>query len=163
MDLRPTTDIGSAGGDAAKRLCRGNARMLGALATPTIEHLARQPSGPDRPPARLWAAPRLLYAAVGGAWVLARRGDPRAAIGTATSGSANSAAALLAHAMPRWGPFSLPYGQGDAGALSWALLSGVAVAGLEVGVAGAQARRGFGAPRRGQDAGQGAEEARAYA
>jgi hypothetical protein len=149
----------------ARRLSRGNALLLGALAAHTVEHLVRQPSGPGRPPARLWAAAGLLYAIVGRAWVLARQGDPRAAIGSVTSGFATSAGPLLAHAVPRWGPFSLPYGEGDADALSWALLFGVAAAGVGVGIAGVQASRELGTRGTSQPVAKErrAEEARAYA
>jgi hypothetical protein len=79
------------------------------------------------------------------------------------SGFATSAGPLLAHAVPRWGPFSLPYDEGDADVLSWALLFGVATAGVGVGIAGVQARRELGARRRSQRVAQPAEEARAYA
>jgi hypothetical protein len=147
----------------ARRVERGNALLLGALAAHTVEHLVRQPSGPDRPPARLWGAAGLLYVVGGRAWLLARRGDPRAAIGTAISGFATSAAPLLAHAVPQWGPFSLPYREGDADAFSWALLFGVAAAGVGVGVAGVQASRELGARRRSQPVVKSAEETRAYA
>jgi hypothetical protein len=157
MDLKRTTDIDSAEGTHwARRLSRGNALLLGA-------HLVREPSGPGRPPARLWAAAGLLYAIIGRAWVLARRGDPRAAIGSATSGFSTSAGPLLAHAVPRWGPFSLPYHEGDADALSWSLLFGVAAAGVGVGIAGVRANRELGARRRSQPGAKPAEEARAYA
>lgn len=164
MDLTRTTDIDAAGGAHwARRLSRSNALLLGALATHTVEHLVRQPSGPGRPPARLWAAAGLLYAIVGRTWVLARRGDPRAAIGSAASGFATSAAPLLAHAVPRWGAFSLPYGEGHADALSWGLLFGVAAAGVGVGIAGVNASRELGTWRTSQPVAEPAEETRAYA
>lgn len=164
MDLRRTTDLDSSEDPQwARRLARGNALLLGALAAHTVEHLVRQPSGPGRPPARLWTAAGLLYATVGRAWVLARRGDSRAATGTAISGFATSAAPLLAHAMPRWGPFSLPYGEGDADALSWALLFGVGAAGVGVGLAGVQAGRELAARPTTQHVARAAEETRAHA
>jgi hypothetical protein len=164
MDLNAGGAVDTAGDPPwARRLAHGNALLLGALAAHTVEHLLRQPSGPDRPPPRLWAAAGLLYAAVGRAWLLARRGDPRAAIGTATSGFATSTAPLLAHAVPRWGPLSLPYREGDADALSWALLFGVAAAGVGVGIAGVQASRELGARRKSQPVAKATEETRAYA
>ena len=47
MDLTGVADRDSAGGgNWARRLSRGNALLLGALATHTVEHLVRQPSGP---------------------------------------------------------------------------------------------------------------------
>lgn len=164
MDLKRTTDLDiAAGADWARRLSRGNALLLGALAAHTLEHLARQPSGPGRPPARLWAAAGLLYVIVGRAWALARQGDARTAIGSATSGFATCAGPLLAHAVPRWGPFSLPYGEGDADALSWALLFGVAAAGVGVGIAGVQASRELNTRRTSQRLARSTEETPAYA
>jgi hypothetical protein len=164
MDLNRTTDVDSSeGAHWARRLSRGNALLLGALATHTMEHLVRQPSGPGRPPARLWAAAGLLYAIVGRAWVLARRGDPRAAIGSATSGFATFAGPLLAHAVPCWGPFSLPYREGDADALSWSLVFGVAAAGVGVGIAGVRANPELDTRGTSQPVTKPVEEARAYA
>jgi hypothetical protein len=165
MDLKrtPEIDSGEERADWARWLSRGNALLLGALAAHTVEHLVREPSGPGRPPARSWAAAGLLYAIVGRAWVLARRGDPRAGIGSVTSGFATCAGPLLAHAVPRWGPFSLPYREGDADALSWALLFGVAAAGIGVGIIGVRASRQLDTRGTTQSVAKPAEEARAYA
>jgi len=123
-------------------LRRANLALLGLLIAHTADHLARHPGGGRRISASQWVGAAALYATVATALALAAREDRRAPVASAAAGLSSFAGPLLAHAAPLLGPFSRPYRPGDADALSWALLLGVAAAGAGVGIAGVRAEIG---------------------
>jgi hypothetical protein len=120
-------------------LIGANASLLLVFVTHAGLDATRDWSGSIGLPIQVWVVGALLVANVALALVLALRGDPRAPAAAILAGFSTSAAALLFHAGPAWGPFSRSSYwavSAHADALSVALLSGVCMIGLSVGVAG---------------------------